>query len=144
MAHRVGVGLLTTGPLIGACWLAALTGGPGSPMVGLRPFDRVPALFTQIPMFPVVLLLIIPAAAVALAGAGAGRAARPAGHSHGRGGRPDRHRRMCRRGPDARHHRRTGGRRLVPTLLLAVAVSVLRLTLASTGFRRCARLRSAE
>jgi hypothetical protein len=67
-AHRLGVGLVATGPLVGLAWLAAsANGGAGWPA-------RVADLLSALPQLPWILAVTAPAAIVA--GAGAGRAAR--------------------------------------------------------------------
>ena len=68
-AHRSGLALLSSGPLIGTLWLLALTPGKPHP-TALTLQERIAGMFTALPLIPVLLLIIIPAALVALAGAG--------------------------------------------------------------------------
>jgi hypothetical protein len=62
-AHRIGLALIATGPLVGAAWLAA--GGPGGAAQGLAD------LLAAAPLYPLLLAVAVPAALVALTGAGA-------------------------------------------------------------------------
>jgi hypothetical protein len=140
-AHRVGLALVLTGPLIGAVWLLAWTSRSG-----LGWLDEISALLSRFPVFVVVFALGVPAAMLAsVTGAGP----------------------LTRRLPLP--PRRAAGLAMVAacaavigdiTLLTgaavtggaaagwswplgaAVAVSVTRLSAAGAGARRCARLRA--
>ena len=68
-AHRTGFALVSSGPLVGGLWLLALTGGQ-PPALSLTLQDRIAGMFSVLPLIPVLLLLIIPTALVAIAGAG--------------------------------------------------------------------------
>jgi len=63
-ARRTGATLLVTGPLVGLIWVAAY--GTGS----ARWLGKVVAVLASVPVFPLVLLVAIPAALVAVAGPG--------------------------------------------------------------------------
>ena len=68
-AHRTGFALVSSGPLIGTCWLLALTSGQPPAMTVTLP-QRIAGMLSALPLIPVLLLIIIPAALVAVAGAG--------------------------------------------------------------------------
>lgn len=72
-AHRTGFGLVSSGPFIGALWLIALTSGPPA-VITQSLLERIIGLFAALPVLPGLLLIIVPTALVATAGAG--RAAR--------------------------------------------------------------------
>lgn len=63
-ARRVGVGLVATGPLVGAAWLAALGATPAALLRG-----RLPGVWAAGPLLLVALLVAIPAALIAIAAA---------------------------------------------------------------------------
>jgi hypothetical protein len=63
-AHRVGLGLVATGPLVGLAWLAAYANGA----VGLP--ARVAGLLGAMPQLVVILAVTVPAAITATAGVG--------------------------------------------------------------------------
>jgi hypothetical protein len=65
-AHRVGLGLVLTGPVVGSGWLVAYALGSGS-----GPAAQIHALVSQFPVLAVTLGVGVPAAVVAAA-AGAG------------------------------------------------------------------------
>lgn len=134
-AHRTGLLLLVGGPVVGAAWIAA--GAPAADW-----WDRAEQALRAVPAYPMMLALAVPAALVAVAGAGP----------------------LCRRWPrlgsvsvlaalcaglvcvagDALLLATAG---LVmtanPWLLLAVAASAIRLILASVAVYRVARWRAA-
>ncbi|MEU7869940.1 hypothetical protein [Dactylosporangium sp. NPDC049140] len=60
-AQRTGLGLLCGGPLAGLLWVLA------APVTGSSWPDRVYAALTAVPAYPVVLALVVPAAAVSVA-----------------------------------------------------------------------------
>jgi hypothetical protein len=140
-AHRVGLALVSTGPVVGLTWVAVFASDSG---LGWR--DELSAIWSAIPAFALVLLLVVPAAV--LATAGAGRAARRVPVSP-------------RLAAAAASFAGAGcvvgdvtlivglvaatARGAAPSWLAAVAVgaSVLRLTLAGAAARRCALLRAA-
>jgi hypothetical protein len=142
-AHRVGLGLVLTGPLVGTAWLLAWTARSG-----LGWADQIGGLLSQYPLLVVVLGLGVPAAVLA-ATAGAGP--------------------MMRRLALAPRHAAAlamlaaGAALLGDTtlltgvavthppaagwswpLMLAVTVSGIRFTAAATAVNRCARLRAAS
>lgn len=63
-AHRVGLGLVATGPLVGLTWVVAYANGA----VGLP--ARVAGLLGAMPQLVVILAVTVPAAITATAGAG--------------------------------------------------------------------------
>jgi hypothetical protein len=140
-AHRLGVALVATGPLVGLTWVAAYT----TDGVGWQ--SRIATLMAALPQLPLILAVTVPAAIIASAGAGwvarqlrvparrvstaalvastgcvAGDvsllASAAAGH--------------------VRHDHAAAG-----LLMLAVAVSVARLSLAALAGHRIRRLRAA-
>lgn len=141
-AHRTGFALIGSGPLIGSVWLLALTSGqPAAITTALQ--GRIAGLFTALPLIPVLLLLIIPAALVAVAGAG--RASRILPVTTGTAG-------------VAGLIAGTGcvvvdiiliGHVLMtttawsPLLVAVVMISMTRLSLAAAAARRCAEFRAA-
>ncbi|GAA4262638.1 hypothetical protein [Dactylosporangium darangshiense] len=64
-AHRIGLGLLLAGPLIGLLWVASTPAAPGESWPA-----RVGAALSAAPMYPYLLILLIPAALIACAAAG--------------------------------------------------------------------------
>ncbi|MGI5239023.1 hypothetical protein [Dactylosporangium sp. CA-139066] len=64
-AHRIGLGLLLAGPLIGLLWVASAPSAPDSSWP-----SRIGAALTSAPMYPYLLVLLIPAALLACAAAG--------------------------------------------------------------------------
>jgi hypothetical protein len=63
-AHRLGVRLVATGPLVGLTWVAAYpTGG-----AGMR--TQVADLLSTLPQLPLILAVTVPAAIIAATGAG--------------------------------------------------------------------------
>jgi hypothetical protein len=62
-AHRVGIGLLASGPVVGLLWLAAFASGPS-------PLSRIIAFFSALPVYPLILATTVPAAVLAMTGAG--------------------------------------------------------------------------
>ncbi len=142
-AHRVGLGLVLTGPMVGGVWLVAWMSRSG-----LGWLEQIGALLSRFPVFAVVLGLGVPAAVLAAA-TGAGP--------------------MMRR--LALAPRRAAGLAMLAAcaavvgdstlltgvaitrgpavgwswpLAVAVAVSLTRLTAAGTAAHRCARLRAAS
>jgi hypothetical protein len=141
-AHRTGFALVGSGPFIGALWLLALTSAEPHATTTTLP-ERIAGMFTALPLIPVLLLTIVPAALVAVAGAG--RASRILPVS------------TCTAGFAALvasrgcviadvvliAHALTAAEAWSPLLFAAVAFSVARLSLAAAAARRCAQLRSA-
>jgi hypothetical protein len=134
-AHRTGLMLLVGGPVVGVAWIAA-----GSPTLDW--WDRVEQALRAVPAYPVLLALAVPAALVAVVGAGP----------------------LCRRWPrlgsasvlaalcaglacvagDALLLAWAGSAMATnPWLLTAVAASAIRLILAASAVHRVARLRAA-
>lgn len=66
-AHRVGLALIGTGPIVGAVWLAAF-----SARSGLTWWHQLMTLWSTVPAYALILALAVPAALVAAA-AGSGR-----------------------------------------------------------------------
>lgn len=141
-AHRTGFALISSGPLIGALWLLALTSGPSSDVTVTLP-KRITGLFAALPLIPLLLMIIIPAALVAVAGAGrvsrflpvTTGAAGLAGLVAGAGC-------VVADGTLIVHAVMTAGV-WSPLLILAVTISTARLSLAAAAARRCAQLRAA-
>jgi len=134
--------LISSGPLIGAVWLLALTSGPSSDVTVTLP-KRITGLFAALPLIPLLLMMIIPAALVAVAGAGrvsrflpvTTGAAGLAGLVAGAGC-------VVADGSLIVHAVMTAGV-WSPLLILAVTISTARLSLAAAAARRCAQLRAA-
>ncbi len=63
-AGRTGVGLLLGGPLVGLVWVAAL----GGQVAGWT--AKVTAALSAVPVYPLILAVVVPAAIVAVAGSG--------------------------------------------------------------------------
>ncbi|GAA2351559.1 hypothetical protein GCM10010170_041770 [Dactylosporangium salmoneum] len=61
-AHRVALGLLCVGPLVGMLWVGAAPVGSGAGWAG-----RVGAALAAVPAYPVLLAVAVPAAVLALA-----------------------------------------------------------------------------
>lgn len=61
-AHRTGLALILSGPVIGLAWLAAA--GPAADLPG-----RFTELLTDVPLYPLLLAVAVPAAVVGVAGA---------------------------------------------------------------------------
>lgn len=141
-AHRTGFALISSGPLIGALCLLALTSGPSSDVTVTLP-KRITGLFAALPLIPLLLMIIIPAALVAVAGAGrvsrflpvTTGAAGLAGLVAGAGC-------VVADGTLIVHAVMTAGV-WSPLLILAVTISTARLSLAAAAARRCAQLRAA-
>ena len=141
-AHRTGFALVSSGPLVGALWLLALTSGPSSDVTVTLP-NRITGLFAALPLIPLLLMMIIPAALVAVAGAGrvsrflpvTTGAAGLAGLVAGAGC-------VVADGSLIGHAVMTAGV-WSPLLILAVTISTARLSLAAAAARRCAQLRAA-
>jgi hypothetical protein len=74
-AHRVGLALICTGPVVGLVWLAAFIARGG----GLDWRGDVFAMLSTIPSYTVVLALVMPAALLATAGGGASSRRLPVG-----------------------------------------------------------------
>lgn len=63
-AHRAGLGLVATGPLVGGTWVAAYgSGGMGLP-------EQVAGLLSALPQLALILAVTVPAALIAICGAG--------------------------------------------------------------------------
>jgi hypothetical protein len=134
-AHRTGLLLLVGGPVVGMAWIAAR-----SP--ALDWWDRAEQALRAVPAYPVLLALAVPAALVAVVGAGPlcrrwprlGSASVPAALFAGL---------ACVAG-DALLLAVAGlAMAADPWLLLAVGASTIRLILASVAVGRVARLRAA-
>jgi hypothetical protein len=67
-AHRIGIGLVSTGPLVGAAWVAAYAS------TGRDWPAQISAILSRAPAYPLVLFITVPAALVAITATG--RAAR--------------------------------------------------------------------
>jgi hypothetical protein len=140
-AHRTGLALVVTGPMVGLTWVAAYAAHSGA---GWR--EQIAAVLTAVPSLAVILVVVVPAAIVAAAGAG----------------------RLARRVPVAARAAATaavlaafgcvaGDAMLLSTAVVtalhrpswtvlvgvAVGVSTVRLAAAATAGRRCALLRAA-
>jgi hypothetical protein len=64
VSHRLGLGLVLTGPLIGLTWVAATTSnGPDLQ-------SRIASLLSAVPLLPLVLAVTVTAAVIAVTGAG--------------------------------------------------------------------------
>jgi hypothetical protein len=74
-AHRVGLALICTGPVVGLVWLAAFIARGG----GLGWRGELTAMLSTIPTYAIVLALVVPAALVATAGAGTASRRLPVG-----------------------------------------------------------------
>lgn len=139
-AHRTGFALLSSGPLIGLFWLLALTSG--QPAAVTLP-AQILGLFTALPLVPLLLLVIIPAALVAVSGAGrasrilpvntstAGLAALVAGTG------------CVFADVTLIGHAVITAADWSPLMIAAVMISTARLSLAGAAARRCALLRAA-
>ena len=141
-AHRTGFGLVSSGPCIGALWLLALTSGPPAVNTASLP-ERIIGLFAALPVLPVLLLIIVPTALVATAGAG--RAARVLPIATGT---------ACLAGLVAGVgcavvdltlvvHALLPGGAWSPFLVAAITISTVRLIVAGAAARRCGRRRFA-
>ena len=141
-AHRTGFALVSSGPLIGTCWLLALTSGQPRAITVTLP-QRIVGMLSALPLIPVLLLIIIPAALVAVAGAGRASRLLPvttdtaglAGMVAGSG--------CVIADVILIGHAVTAAAAWSPLLIATVTISTARLSLASVAARRCARLRSA-
>jgi hypothetical protein len=141
-AHRTGFALVSSGPLIGTLWLLALTSGRSDAHTVILP-KRIAGLFTALPLVPVLLLIIIPAALVALAGAGmASRILPVATGTAGFAGLVAGTGCVIADGTLIGHAVMTAAA-WSPLLLAAVMISTARLSLAGVAARRCARIRAA-
>jgi hypothetical protein len=134
-AHRTGLALIVTGPLVGSTWVVAFATRSGE-----RWPDQIGAVLSAVPVFAAILAVVVPAAVVAAVGAGtlAGRVSvrTAAGAAI-----------LAAFGCVA------GDAMLLSTALAtpqwtvlavpAVAASALRLTAAATAGRRCVLLRAA-
>lgn len=139
-AHRTGFVLLSSGPLIGLFWLLALTSGQSA---AVTPPEQILGLFTALPLVPLLLLVIIPAALVAVSGAGrvsrilpvntstTGLAALVAGTG------------CVFADVTLIGHAVITAAAWSPLLIAAVMISTARLSLAGAAARRCALLRAA-
>jgi hypothetical protein len=63
-AHRLGAGLVLSGPLVGLTWVAAYA------RAGLDWPSRIVHVFSAMPLYPLILVVTVPAAMVAFAGSG--------------------------------------------------------------------------
>jgi hypothetical protein len=141
-AHRVGLGLVTTGPVVGTVWLAAL-----ADRNGLGWWEQLHGLAATLPAYPMILAVAVPSAVLA-AVTGAGPLARRLAVTPRRAAAAA----MLAAGATV-----VGDSTLLAGLLLAAAggaglsllaaaagaVSLTRLTLAGGAARRCAALRAA-
>ena len=143
-AHRTGVGLVGTGPLVGGIWLIALSAG-GRPVNGGQSLPaRVIGLFSELPLIPVLLMIVIPAALLALAGSG--RAARIHPVATGAAGVAALVAAAGCATVDVTliAHALHAGGGWSTAVILAASASAVRLTLVAVSARRCARLRAAS
>ena len=71
-AHRVGLGLVTTGPLVGLIWVgAASIGEVGAASSGEPDWpSRIGAVLSALPLYPLILAITVPAAMIAITGSG--------------------------------------------------------------------------
>jgi hypothetical protein len=60
-AHRIGLGLVLGGPLVGLLWVVASPAAPGADWL-----TRIVTTLSAMPVYPVLLALVVPAAAVAI------------------------------------------------------------------------------
>jgi hypothetical protein len=140
-AHRLGLALMLTGPLVGLTWVATFASHSG---LGWR--DELFAIWSASPAYALVLFLVVPAAVLATAGTGPAarhvpvspRLAAAAASFAGAG---------CVVG-DATLIAGLAlatARGAAPSWLAAAAVgvSIVRLTVAAAAARRCALLRAA-
>ena len=63
-AHRLGAGLVLTGPLVGLTWVAAYA------MAGADWSSRIVNVLSAMPQYPLILAVTVPAAMIAITGAG--------------------------------------------------------------------------
>jgi hypothetical protein len=63
-AHRLGAGLVLTGPLVGLTWVAAFA------TAGLNWSSQIVNVLSAMPQYPLILAVTVPAAMVALTGSG--------------------------------------------------------------------------
>ncbi|MEP6562864.1 MAG: hypothetical protein ABJD68_17525 [Nakamurella sp.] len=141
-AHRTGFALVSSGPLIGALWLLALGAERPATIAGALP-DRITGLFTALPAVPLLLLIIVPTAMIAVAGAG--RASRIVPVTTGAAGLAGL---VAGTGCVITDviliwHAVVTAATWSPLLIAAVTISMARLSLAGAAARRCARLRAA-
>jgi hypothetical protein len=141
IAHRTGFALVGSGPLIGALWLLALTPGGPRAITWTLP-ERIARMFTALPLIPVLLLIIIPAALIAIAGAG--RASRILPVTTRTAGVAAL---VASRGCVIADvvliaHAMTAAGAWSALLIAAVTISTARLSLAAAAARRCAQLRA--
>lgn len=141
-AHRTGFALVCSGPLIGATWLLALTSGQSTAIAGSLP-RRIGEMFTALPVLPALLLVIIPCALIAIAGAG--RASRVVPITTATAGLAG----LIAGAGCVLVDSTLIGQVLMPggigspLLAMATTLSSARLILAAAAARRCAKLRSA-
>jgi hypothetical protein len=133
--------LVGSGPLVGALWLLALTAGEQRATTVTLP-ERIAGVFTALPLIPVMLLIIIPAALVAVAGAGTASRILPI--TTGTAGFAAL---VASRGCVIADvvlivHALTPIQAWSPLLIAAIAISTTRLSLAAAAARRCAQLRA--
>jgi hypothetical protein len=60
-AHRIGLGLVGAGPFVGLLWVAASPAAPGAGWL-----TRIVTALSAMPVYPVLLALVVPAAVVAI------------------------------------------------------------------------------
>ena len=141
-AHRTGFALVGSGPLIGTLWLLALTNGQPNAITVALP-ERIARMLTELPLIPVLLLIIVPAALLAVAGAG--RASRILPVTTGTAGLAGL---VAGTGCVIADVTLIGHAVMTalawsPLLIAAVTISTARLSLAAAAARRCAQLRAA-
>jgi hypothetical protein len=140
-AHRLGLGLVATGPLVGLTWVAAYANG------GVGPRTQIAALLSAVPQLALILAVTVPAAIVAATGSGwvarvvrvPARVATGAALAAAIG---------CAAGDLSLLLTTLLDHRLSPAgpaglLVVAVAASAVRLSAAGSAGRRVARLRAA-
>jgi hypothetical protein len=64
VAHRLGAGLVLTGPLVGLTWVAAYA------TAGLDWWSQIVNVLSAMPQYPLILAVTVPAAMVAITGSG--------------------------------------------------------------------------
>ena len=64
MAHRIGVGFVVTGPLVGLIWVSAHA------TAGLDWQSQVVSVLSAMPLYPLILAITVPAAMIAITGSG--------------------------------------------------------------------------
>jgi hypothetical protein len=63
-AHRIGVGLVVTGPLVGLIWVSA------NATAGLDWQSQIVSVLSSMPLYPLILAITVPASMIAITGSG--------------------------------------------------------------------------